>query len=328
METLHSAPKDGRDLECLHIYNRTTKEEMEDSKPAAALSIEKTKFGSGDGVPTEMSNQTSTVPGNCTKDTTQSSATIQTTEQQSRNRSELQVDTSSSANRSEAAETTKPEASLSYLNVFSSIHKELPHPSRPTAGGEKKMSVKRPTSPKAQRASSRKRHAPKVGQSTGRWTESEHQAFLIGLSNHGREWKKVAADIPTRTSAQVRSHAQKYFAKLQREEEENSEKAGADSVLLSPAVQANVDRIVAHPELVQTEVQETMQRLRRRYQQLQRRLQQTELRANNNDDRSAASNSTISSLQNEELIALSVLHGTLPRSGSEKELSTKRKRQD
>jgi hypothetical protein len=31
---------------------------------------------------------------------------------------------------------------------------------------------------------------------------------------YGREWKRVAADIKTRTSAQIRSHAQKYFAKL------------------------------------------------------------------------------------------------------------------
>ncbi len=48
----------------------------------------------------------------------------------------------------------------------------------------------------------------------GRWTEEEHQAFLSGLRVYGREWKRVAADIPTRTSAQIRSHAQKYFAKL------------------------------------------------------------------------------------------------------------------
>ena len=42
----------------------------------------------------------------------------------------------------------------------------------------------------------------------------EHEAFLQGLRLYGREWKRVAADIRTRTSAQIRSHAQKYFAKL------------------------------------------------------------------------------------------------------------------
>ncbi|ETV94789.1 hypothetical protein H310_11744 [Aphanomyces invadans] len=48
----------------------------------------------------------------------------------------------------------------------------------------------------------------------GRWTDEEHESFLAGLQEHGREWKKVAAKIKTRTSAQIRSHAQKYFAKL------------------------------------------------------------------------------------------------------------------
>uniref|UniRef100_A0A7S4R1D4 HTH myb-type domain-containing protein n=1 Tax=Ditylum brightwellii TaxID=49249 RepID=A0A7S4R1D4_9STRA len=53
--------------------------------------------------------------------------------------------------------------------------------------------------------------------STGRWTAAEHEAFLGGLRVHGREWKKVARLIPTRTAAQIRSHAQKYFAKLARD---------------------------------------------------------------------------------------------------------------
>ncbi len=55
--------------------------------------------------------------------------------------------------------------------------------------------------------------------SSGRWTNEEHEAFLHGLKIYGREWKKVAQNIPTRTSAQIRSHAQKYFAKLAREDQ-------------------------------------------------------------------------------------------------------------
>ena len=46
---------------------------------------------------------------------------------------------------------------------------------------------------------------------SGRWTAAEHEAFLEGLKIYGREWKKVASCIPTRTSAQIRSHAQKYL---------------------------------------------------------------------------------------------------------------------
>jgi SHAQKYF class myb-like DNA-binding protein len=58
--------------------------------------------------------------------------------------------------------------------------------------------------------------------SAGRWTPIEHQAFLLGMAVHGREWKKVAEKIPSRTSAQVRSHAQKYFAKVERQQQLNS----------------------------------------------------------------------------------------------------------
>lgn len=39
--------------------------------------------------------------------------------------------------------------------------------------------------------------------SFGRWTREEHEAFLLGLKEYGREWKKVADMIPTRSSAQV-----------------------------------------------------------------------------------------------------------------------------
>jgi hypothetical protein len=42
-----------------------------------------------------------------------------------------------------------------------------------------------------------------VGLHNGRWTKLEHENFLIGLALYGREWKKVAAQIKTRTSAQV-----------------------------------------------------------------------------------------------------------------------------
>ncbi len=57
-------------------------------------------------------------------------------------------------------------------------------------------------------------------QTWGRWTAAEHRAFLEGLKIHGREWKKVATCIPTRTAAQIRSHAQKYFAKVSKEKQQ------------------------------------------------------------------------------------------------------------
>lgn len=63
-------------------------------------------------------------------------------------------------------------------------------------------------------------HAPGVIESgkehTGRWTRAEHQAFLFALNQYGKEWKKVAAHVKTRTVVQTRTHAQKYFQKLQK----------------------------------------------------------------------------------------------------------------
>jgi SHAQKYF class myb-like DNA-binding protein len=60
-----------------------------------------------------------------------------------------------------------------------------------------------------------------VEEHTGRWTIEEHEAFLRGLQMHGKEWKKVAAQVRTRTVVQTRTHAQKYFQKLQKTVQEN-----------------------------------------------------------------------------------------------------------
>jgi SHAQKYF class myb-like DNA-binding protein len=51
-------------------------------------------------------------------------------------------------------------------------------------------------------------------EATGRWTKEEHEAFLSALQMYGKEWKKVAAKVKTRTVVQTRTHAQKYFQKL------------------------------------------------------------------------------------------------------------------
>mmetsp|Transcript_69801 Transcript_69801/g.137241 ORF Transcript_69801/g.137241 Transcript_69801/m.137241 type:complete len:231 (+) Transcript_69801:72-764(+) len=65
---------------------------------------------------------------------------------------------------------------------------------------------------------------------TGRWTREEHQAFLAGLRLHGREWKQVAQSIKTRTSSQIRSHAQKYFAKGTKDRAEGTKSDWARSM--------------------------------------------------------------------------------------------------
>ena len=53
-------------------------------------------------------------------------------------------------------------------------------------------------------------------ENTGRWTKDEHARFLKGIDIHGKEWKKVAMLVKTRTVMQTRTHAQKYFEKIEK----------------------------------------------------------------------------------------------------------------
>ena len=60
-------------------------------------------------------------------------------------------------------------------------------------------------------------------QTNGRWTKDEHEKFLLGmpysnsgLQMFGKNWKKIEGLIGTRTGSQIRSHAQKFFLKVQK----------------------------------------------------------------------------------------------------------------
>lgn len=49
---------------------------------------------------------------------------------------------------------------------------------------------------------------------TGTWTDGERRLFVEGLQTFGKDWPKIQKDlIRTRTLAQIRSHAQKFFLK-------------------------------------------------------------------------------------------------------------------
>lgn len=48
----------------------------------------------------------------------------------------------------------------------------------------------------------------------GRWTFDEHIKFIEALIKYGKRWKQVQKYINTRSSAQTRSHAQKFLLKL------------------------------------------------------------------------------------------------------------------
>ena len=49
---------------------------------------------------------------------------------------------------------------------------------------------------------------------TGRWTTEEHELFKNSLQKYGKDWKSIGKIISWRTSTQIRSHAQKYFKRL------------------------------------------------------------------------------------------------------------------
>ena len=55
------------------------------------------------------------------------------------------------------------------------------------------------------------------GKTPGRWTENEHKLFLEGLNLYGKNWKMIENHVGTRTSTQIRSHAQKYQIKINKE---------------------------------------------------------------------------------------------------------------
>nr|GEV63639.1 protein REVEILLE 6-like [Tanacetum cinerariifolium] len=74
-----------------------------------------------------------------------------------------------------------------------------------------------------------------ISKSRESWTDPEHDKFLEALQLFDRDWKKIEAFIGSKTVIQIRSHAQKYFLKVQ--------KSGANEHLPPPRPK----RKAAHP---------------------------------------------------------------------------------
>ena len=51
----------------------------------------------------------------------------------------------------------------------------------------------------------------------GRWTKEEHNKFVDGLRKYGKNWKLIEDYVNTRSGSQIRSHAQKFFSRLEKQ---------------------------------------------------------------------------------------------------------------
>ncbi|KAG6520159.1 hypothetical protein ZIOFF_017196 [Zingiber officinale] len=60
------------------------------------------------------------------------------------------------------------------------------------------------------------RKAYTITKSRESWTEQDHDKFLEALQLFDRDWKKIEAFVGSKTVIQIRSHAQKYFLKVQK----------------------------------------------------------------------------------------------------------------
>eukprot|EP01018_Ginkgo_biloba_P014343 Gb_06934 [translate_table: standard] len=76
-------------------------------------------------------------------------------------------------------------------------------------GGETLVSVNEPPS--------KVRKPYTITKQRERWTEDEHQKFLEALKLYGRAWRHIEEHIGTKSAVQIRSHAQKFFTKLEKE---------------------------------------------------------------------------------------------------------------
>lgn len=74
----------------------------------------------------------------------------------------------------------------------------------------------------------------------GRWTSEEHNLFLQGLKLYNKQWKLIADLVKTRTVVQIRTHAQKYFQKLEKGRMMSTTSVKKDDVVSSQCLLLNV----------------------------------------------------------------------------------------
>ncbi|KAL3636592.1 hypothetical protein CASFOL_018891 [Castilleja foliolosa] len=74
---------------------------------------------------------------------------------------------------------------------------------------------------------------PKPKKAGRPWTEDEHELFLKGLAKYGRgDWKSISRKmVITRSPSQVASHAQKYYQRLDKDEDQRKRRSIFDNTL-------------------------------------------------------------------------------------------------
>ena len=84
-----------------------------------------------------------------------------------------------------------------------------------------------------EKVNGKKKMVEKSPSTIGRWTLIEHERFLEAYKLYGKNWKLVEKYVGTRSATQARSHAQKYFYKLEKIQEN---KIDTPAEIIIPAI--------------------------------------------------------------------------------------------
>lgn len=90
-----------------------------------------------------------------------------------------------------------------------------------------------------------------IRKKSGRWTEQEHGNFVKGLTMYGKNWSLISQLVRTRTTVQVRTHAQKYFLKLKKDAAQSTTAPAPKRLKRTSAPEARPTKSLAHSSSLQ-----------------------------------------------------------------------------
>lgn len=89
------------------------------------------------------------------------------------------------------------------------------------AGGQEAANQAPKRGPEPSKGAARKRQKKEKATEKsrrGKWTTAEHKRFIDAMEMFGNSWELVREHVQSRTAAQIRSHAQKYYGGLRKKE--------------------------------------------------------------------------------------------------------------